>query len=143
MVVDRTTRNVSGLVAAKIRIATTASSSTPTMIPTTYMVPLRSARGRPPAGCLLKPDLAKAIHGLSGPEIVQLEQLPDFDLPLFTTHCGVGKALGPFERLFSRLDLDQRIARDQLLRLRERPVNDRALVARILDLPAFRAGLKP
>src|SRR2546422_3087809 len=72
-------------------------------------------------------QLACLIDRLARSEVLQLEQLAKLDLAFLAFAVGSGGALGPLDRLFLRLDLDQPVTRDQLLRLREGPVDHRAL----------------
>jgi hypothetical protein len=66
--------------------------------------------------------------------MLRLEQLTDLDLAHGAVLAGVdpGKCLerhtlGPFDGLVHRLHLEDPVARDKLLRLGERPVDDSAV----------------
>src|ERR1700729_2612408 len=64
--------------------------------------------------------------------VPKLNELSHFDLNLLTRSRR--SALRPLDRFFDRLHLDKPVARDQLLRFRERPVNHRLLsVGRNVD----------
>src|SRR5205809_3429581 len=86
--------------------------------------------------------LAKPLHRLAVPEVVQLEQLADFDFGFRVLAHGIGKTPRPFDRLFPGLDLNEGVAGDELLRLGERSVDHAALPARVSDEPALRARLQ-
>src|SRR5260221_1611375 len=86
--------------------------------------------------------LAKALDRLTRTEILQLEELPDFDLRRPAVDGGIRKAPRPFHRLFARLHLNDRVAGDEFLRFGEGPVDYGALRARVFHAPAFRARLK-
>src|ERR1022692_175436 len=82
--------------------------------------------------------------------MLHLEQLTDLDLALGAVLAGVdpGKRLerhtvGPFDGLVHRLHLEDPVARDQLLRLGERPVDDGAVPPGELDTPPPGARVKP
>ena len=62
-----------------------------------------------------------------GAEILGFEHLTDFDFR-FAGHR-IGATLHPFDRFFLGLHLQQPEAGDQILRLRKRTVDDRALAA--------------
>ena len=80
---------------------------------------------------MLRGDLfaqpAMVLDSLAGAEVVQLEDLADFNVALSLVR--VRAALDPFDRLRKRFALQDPLAGDQLLGLRERAVNHRALVA--------------
>src|SRR5687768_8041630 len=97
-------------------------------------------------GCcelLADADLAEALERRALREILQLEILPHFDLGRAAVDRRVREALRPLERFGARVDVDDRVAGDELLRLGERPVDDGALLAVVLYAPAFRARLQP
>src|SRR5206468_1007502 len=71
-------------------------------------------------------QLPRLFDGIARTEILQFEQLTKLDLRLSCT-VRIGCALGPFDRLFLRLRLDQPIPGNQFLRLSERAVDDGAL----------------
>src|SRR3954471_3995474 len=73
-------------------------------------------------------------------EVLGLEDLADLDLRLGLHR--VGAALDPLDRLFERLDLDDPEARDELLRLGERAVDDAALVGAEAHARALRARVQ-
>src|SRR5215211_2535859 len=94
--------------------------------------------GRPrPQPLLLVPELGRELVT----EVLGLEHLPDLDLGLSLVR--IGTALDPFDRLVQRLHLDQPVARDQLLRLREGAVDHGALPSGELHPRALRARLQP
>src|SRR6478672_3618322 len=72
-------------------------------------------------------QLAMVLDSLAGAEVVQLEQLPDFDFAILV--MGVGAALDPLDRFRKRLTLQDPIARYQRLGLREWAGYHAALVA--------------
>src|SRR6266705_3266091 len=80
---------------------------------------------------------------LARTEVLQLEQLANLDLAFCSFAMGSGDALGPVDRLFPRLHLDQPVAGDQLLRLGERPVDHGAFAPGELDPRALGARLEP
>src|SRR5215471_15962790 len=88
-------------------------------------------------------ELARLIDRLAGTQVVQLEELANLDLALRSLPVRGGRALGPFDRLFPRLDLDQPVAGDQLLGLGERAVDHGALPSGEPHARALRAGLEP
>src|SRR6266536_1373506 len=96
---------------------------------------------------LFREARAEALLGLAhlgrerGTEVLRLEHLADLDLRLGARE-GIRAALHPLDGLFPGLGLDEPEARDELLRLRERPVHDRALGPRELDADALRARLE-
>jgi hypothetical protein len=71
--------------------------------------------------------LAEAFNRLAGFEVLQFQQLANLDLGLLALAGGIGEPLGPFERLRSRVDLDQRVPGDEFLRLDKGPIDQRAL----------------
>src|SRR5215831_19767250 len=89
--------------------------------------------------CDLLPQSAVMIDRRALAEVYQLEHLADLDLAVL--FVGIGAAPDPFDRLCERFALQDPVAGDQLLGLRERPVNHRALVAREPDTRPFRARL--
>src|SRR5262245_56793992 len=79
-------------------------------------------------------------------EVLHLEHRADLAVALLavaTRSIDRHEPLGPLDRLLLRLRLDDRVARDQLLRLRERAVDHGALLAAVLDAGALRAGPQP
>src|SRR5262245_23671547 len=87
-------------------------------------------------------DLAEALDRVARTEVLELKELTDLDLALLAVARGVGKALAEGEGLLARLRLDNGVPGDQLLRLGERPVDDRTLVAVVSDAPALGARLQ-
>ena len=87
--------------------------------------------------------LPKAIHRLAGAEILQFEQLANFDLALLAVDGGIGHPPSPIEGLLARLHLNDGVAGDDLLGFGEGAVDDRALVAGELDAESLGAGLQP
>src|SRR5712691_2821747 len=85
-------------------------------------------------------QFAEAIHCFARSEVVQLVQLAHLDLAILQR--GIGETPGPFERLFARLDLNERVPGDELLRLGEGTVDQGALLPGVFDAPALRAGLE-
>jgi hypothetical protein len=77
------------------------------------------------------------LDGLALAKVLELEHLPDLDLAVHERHPA-----RPFDCFFLRLRLDQPEAGDELLRFRERAVDDRGLAARELDPGALRAALE-
>src|SRR6202040_2385659 len=75
-------------------------------------------------------------------EIIELEQLAKLDLAFRTVAVRRGAALGPVDRLLLRVDLDQPVTGDQLLRLGERSVDDGGPSAGEFYARPFRAGLQ-
>src|SRR5437773_302775 len=69
--------------------------------------------------------LARCVLGRKdlGREVRSLEDLANLDLALLIFTVGGGAALGPFDRLCLRLHLNQPEARDQFLRLGQRPID--------------------
>src|SRR5690348_2278525 len=97
---------------------------------------------------LLRVDLrAQALFLLAklgrelGAEILGFEDLADLDLGRLALERR-GAALHPLDGLVERLDLDDPEARDELLRLGERTVDDRALAVIEADARALRARLQ-
>src|SRR5262245_10808058 len=86
--------------------------------------------------------LAEALDAFAVAEVLELEQLAHLELRLAAVDRRVGEAPRPLHRLLARLHLDQGVARDQLLRLGERPVDHGALRSRVLHAPAGLAGLE-
>src|SRR5690348_2010218 len=84
--------------------------------------PIRGRCSSRPAFFAADPHLAEPLDRFAGGEVLQLVHLPDLDLAV--PERGVGHAPGPGERFLARLDLDQRVAGDQLLGLREWPIDD-------------------
>src|SRR5436190_11675000 len=88
-------------------------------------------------------DLAEALERRALRQILELEVLPHLDLGRAAIDRRVREFLRPLERLVARLDIDDRVAGDELLRLGERPVDHRTLLAIVLYAPALRARLQP
>src|SRR5688500_17573383 len=87
---------------------------------------------------LLQSDFARFAGAGAVAEVLELEEPAHLDLARAAVDGRVGEALGPGERLFARLDVDDGVAGDQLLRLGERPVDEGALAALlVLDAPAL------
>src|SRR4051812_15979888 len=84
----------------------------------------------------------EALDFLAGREILELVELAHLDFGLAAVDRRVGEALGPLDRFLARLRLDDGVAGDKLFRLGERAVDHRALLAVVLDAPAFRARLE-
>src|SRR5687768_4566357 len=91
----------------------------------------------------LGPQFLVAIQRFAGSEVLELEELPNLDLAVLAADGGIGEAPGPFHRFFARLHLDEGVAGDELLRLGEGAVDDRALASGVLDAPALLARLQP
>ena len=85
-------------------------------------------------------DFAEALNHGAFAEVFQLEKLAHLDFTLAVIDGGIWKAPGPFDRLFPRLRLNERVAGDQFLGLGERPVDECALVTGILDAPTLALG---
>ena len=86
-----------------------------------------------------QPRLALAqLRGELVAEVVSLEDRTNLDLALLERG-----ALEPLDRLVQRLDLPDPVARHQLLRLGERPIDDLALAARERDPGALGARTEP
>src|SRR5690348_427719 len=73
-------------------------------------------------------------------EIIRLEHLANLDLALVPRR--IGAPLRPLDRLFPRPALPQPEARNELLGLRERTIDDRALAPRELHPSTLRARLQ-
>src|ERR1700761_7588982 len=65
-------------------------------------------------------------------EVLHAHQLTDFDLAVFIFAERRRKTTRPFVGFIARAHLDQRVARDQFFRFRERTVDDPALPFRVL-----------
>ena len=74
----------------------------------------------------------------AGTEVVHLEKLADLDFA-FLAFVGSGDALGPFDRLFPGLHLNDPVSGDEFLGLGEGAVDDGALDSRELDAGALGA----
>src|SRR5262249_5334879 len=59
-------------------------------------------------------ELARLFDRRAGGEVLELEELPDLDLTLLSRAVGSRRALGPLDRLFPGLHLDEPVAGDQL-----------------------------
>src|SRR5690242_19323274 len=93
-------------------------------------------------GLLPQPRLALAELGRELlAEVLGLEHGPELDLAVGRAF-GTGNALDPLDRLVERLHLPHPVAGHELLRLRERAVDHRALVAREADPRALRARVQ-
>src|SRR5215475_10248308 len=55
-------------------------------------------------------ELAGAVDGRAFSEVLQFEELPDLHLGFAVRPVGVRDALGPFESLLARLDLDDPVS---------------------------------
>src|SRR5215471_1256403 len=75
------------------------------------------------------------------PEVLELEELADFDLALALMR--IGAALDPFDRLGERPHLEDPVAGNQLLRLGERSVEHGALRSGKAHARTLRARLQP
>src|SRR5204862_7474891 len=82
--------------------------------------------------------LLAQLRGELGAEILGLEHLADLDLRVAVHR--IRAALDPFDGLFLRTHLPDPEARDQLLGLGERTVDDGALLAGEVHARALRAG---
>src|SRR5882724_3578409 len=87
--------------------------------------------------------LPKSFDRVARTEVVQFVQLAHFNFRFRSVAYGIRKTFAPLDRLFSRFGLDQRVPRDQLLRLGERPVYQFALSSGVLHAPALRGWLQP
>src|SRR5688572_2078666 len=87
-------------------------------------------------------ELAESLDRLALRKVLELVQLPHLDLAVHGAERR-REAPGPLHGLLPRLDLDERVAGHELLGLRERPVDHRALAAGITDPPAPGRGLQP
>src|SRR5690606_31930226 len=85
-------------------------------------------------------NLAVMLDALALAEILEFEHLADLKFALALVR--VGAALHPLDGFRLRLDVDDPVAGDVLLRFRERPVDHRALVAVEADARALRAWLQ-
>src|SRR5215471_15077962 len=85
----------------------------------------------------LFPQIAMTVDCFARSEIFQLEKLTNFDLGFALQARLKGDALGPFDGLFARLDLDNPISRDELFRLGKGPVGNGALAAGKLNADAL------
>src|SRR3989304_4843901 len=86
----------------------------------------------------LLPELSVVFDRLARTEVLQLEYLANLDLAFLE-----GDALGPFDRLFLRLHLNQPETGDELLRLGEGSIDHGALRSREPDACALRARVEP
>src|SRR5512134_665299 len=82
-------------------------------------------------------ELARLLDRRTVAEVLELEELAQLDLRVVSLALRIGRALRPLDRLLARAHLDQPVARDQLLRFRERAVEDDALGARVPDARAL------
>jgi hypothetical protein len=87
--------------------------------------------------------VAEAFNRFARTEVLQLEELANFDLAFLAIDGRIGKAFGPFDRLFPGLRLDDRVARNEFLRFGEGTVDEGAFRAGIPDAPPPRTRLKP
>src|SRR5882724_13008726 len=106
-----------------------------------------NCRNRPLAELLFSfeflAEFAVPIDSFAGSEIVQLEELAEFDFTFaILAFVGSGSPLGPLERLFAGLDLDDPLTGDEFLCFGESAVNNGAFSARKFDARAFRAWLE-
>ena len=88
-------------------------------------------------------EFTHAIDSLAGSEVLELEQLTNFDLAIHAFATGIGVALRPFDRLLLRLHLDQGVASDEFLCFGEGPVDDGPLRSRVFDAKPFRGRMEP
>src|SRR5690606_31433385 len=79
--------------------------------------------GLRPQACILLPDLRR--HDIA--EILHLVHRPDIDIRVF--EHGIGATLDPFDRLVHVLHFPDPVTGDDLLRLREWPVDHRPVLA--------------
>ena len=86
---------------------------------------------------------AEAIDLRARLEVLELEQWPDLDFRFPVIERGIREALRPLQRLFTRVHLDHRVTRHELLGLRERAIDHATLVTRIPDSPSMACGLEP
>src|SRR5437773_6381057 len=89
------------------------------------------------------PHLAGAVDRLTRAKIVQLEELAELNFAFLALAAQVGDALGPLDRLFPRLHLDDPVSGDEFLRFGKGAVDHRALASGKLDAGARGAGLEP
>src|SRR5262245_31186630 len=75
-------------------------------------------------------------------EVVELEELPDFDVSFGPLAVGIRCAAGPFDGFFPGLHLNQPVAGDDLLAFGKGTVHHRPLSSRKPDSSAFRRGLQ-
>src|SRR5712692_643584 len=87
-------------------------------------------------------ELARAIDRLAGTEVVHLEKLADLDFA-FLAWVRRGGALGPFDRLFPGLHLNDPVSGDEFFGFGEGAVDDGALGSRELDAGALGTRLEP
>ena len=81
------------------------------------------------------------FNGLAGTKVVQLEQLPDLDFAVLI--MGAGAALDPLDGFRKRLTLQDPVARNQFLGLREWTVYHAAVIAAEPHSSALRTWLQP
>src|SRR5580704_2173204 len=86
------------------------------------------------------PQFPRASNSFTRPKVFQLEKLPQLDLAVLVRTVRRRSSLGPLDRFFPRLHLNDPVPRDQFLRLRERTVDDGTFPARKLDARALRTG---
>src|SRR5216684_3939251 len=95
-----------------------------------------------PLWSLAYAQLAELLDRRALREVVELEILPHLDLGHAAVDRRIGEALGPLDRFLARLDVDHRVAGDELLRFRERAVDEAPLSSVVLDAPALFAALQ-
>src|SRR5258706_13314738 len=82
-------------------------------------------------------ELARALDCRAGLEVLQLEHLAELDGAFLERH-----ALRPLDGFVFRLRFEQPVAGDDFFGLGERPVDDGALLPRVLDARAFGGWLQ-
>src|SRR6266851_3789615 len=92
--------------------------------------------------CEILPQLRCAIHCFARSEILHLEELANLDLAFIAYTVEDRYALGPLDRFFPRVHLDDPVPSDQLLGLGERPVDHHLRSSRKLDARCLRTGLE-
>src|SRR5947208_10533932 len=92
--------------------------------------------------CQFALESSRILNRGARTEILKLENLAKLDLAFCCFAVRRGAVLGPVDRFFFRVDLDQPIAGDQVLGLGERAFNDGGLSAGEFDARALRAGLQ-
>src|SRR5258706_13676983 len=87
-------------------------------------------------------DFLEALDFLARREVLELVERARLDLGLHAVDRGIRVAPGPLDRLLARFRPDDGVAGDELLGLRERTVDERALGSVVFDAPTLAARLQ-
>src|SRR5690242_7120576 len=87
-------------------------------------------------------DFLEALHFLARRKLLELVELAHLDLALDAVDRRIRVALGPLDRFLARFRPDDGVAGDELLGFGERPVDEAALCAVVVDAPALAARLE-